>query len=315
MKKNLFKFLVCAFALVLLLSSCSGEMFEDDEIRGYTVTMLDAIIADDYDTAYETISDACREQEFAAFYNQARAAFEGVKTYELTRIGYNSTVNVNNGEQIKRTDAEYKFKSGNIEYVITVSTMTGYKNLAGFHIGSIEKTDLYYNGTLDNMVGATPFQWVMLLLNLVVAAVTIFAIVDCARRNIKKKALWIVIIVLGMLIIGKTTTANASQLNFNLGMFSYSAFIIYGSGKTVFRLLVPVGAIVYLAMRKTLEKQAYHSENPLVPPYMQAFTDEQPQTAQPISEEPAPEETTSEQTTSEQTEAGEEAAEDSSFTE
>ncbi len=315
MKKNLFKFLVCVFALVLLLSSCAGDMFDDDEIRGYTVTMLDAIIADDYDTAYETISDACTEQEFAAFYNQARAAFEGVKNYELICIGYNRTININNGEQVIRTDAEYKFESGNIKYVITVATLTGYKNLAGFHILSIEQTDLYYTGTLDNMVGATPFQWVMLLLNLVVVAVTVWAIVDCARRNIKKKALWIVIIVLGMLIVGQTTAGNASQLDFYLGLFSYSAFIVYGSGKTVLRLLIPVGAIVYLAMRKTLEKQANDSETPLTPPYMQAFTDEQPQTAEPIPEQNVPEENAPEETTPEQNEAGEDTADDNSFTE
>lgn len=283
MKKHLLKFLICALAMVLLFSSCSGGEFEEDEIRDYTVTMLDAIIADDFDTAFQTAPDAGTKQEFTAFYNQMRGVLADVDEYKLTCIGYNTSVNFDNGKQIKRTDAQYKFKSKNLEFVIAAATMTGYEKLAGFHITPIEQTDLYYNGTLGNMVDASPFQWAILLLNLVVLAVTVFAIVDCARRNIKKKALWIVIIVLGMLIVGLTTTATTSQFNFTLGWFSYSAFIVYGSGKTVLRVLIPVGAIVYLAMRKSLEKQATASENPLIPPYMQNFAGEE-QTVQNVAE-------------------------------
>lgn len=263
MKKKLLTFAVLVIALVLVLSSCSAEMYDDGDIRAHAETMLDAILADDFDTAYAVISDACTEPEFKSFYNQIRAELQGVTNYELECISYYTSYNVSNGKQFERTDVEYRFNTGEREYVIAVVTATGYKNLAGFNLVPVENTDLYYNGTLDNMVGTTPFQWVMILFNLPVLAFTVIALVDCARRRIKKKALWIIVILLGMLLIGITTAETGSRFNLGLGLFYYSALIVYGSGKTVFRLLLPIGAIVYFAMRKTLEiKEDYQSPEP-----------------------------------------------------
>ncbi len=269
MKKKLLALSLITIMLVFVFCSCSAEMYDDDEIRAHTVKLLDAIIAENFDAAYSVMSDVCTKQEFTVFYNQMCTELQDVTQYQLDCIGFNTSYNIENGEQYERNDVEYRFKAEGREYVITAVKITGYKNLAGFNLVPIENTELYYNGTLDNMVGATPFQWAMILLNLVVVAVVVLAIVDCSRRNIKKKALWIIIIVLGMLLVGITTAETGNRFNLGLGLFNYSSLIVYGSGKTVLRLLVPVGAIVYFALRKTLEdKEAQQSQEPI---YEQQF--------------------------------------------
>lgn len=285
MKKSI-KLILLVVSLLILLASCAGidEILDDDEIRGYTEAMLDALISNDYNTAYGLVADTCTEQQFKAFYNQARAALQGAQDYKLTCIGYNNTTTVKNGKQIKRVDAEYKFVSGDLEYVVTVSTLTGYKKLAGFHITPVENSDLYSTGTLGNMAGASALQWAVLLLNLVVIAVTVIAIVDCARRRIKKKALWIIIILLVSFLVSRTQTANSFDLyfNFTLGLFNYSAYIIYGSGKTIMRIIIPLGAIIYFCARKTLERKA--SQQYAQQPYTAQFCDTQ--AVQDSSQEP-----------------------------
>ena len=66
MRKTLIS--LCAVILVLctLCSGCAAAMekFENEEIRQTTETMLDALIANDFQAAYSLVKELCTEADF-----------------------------------------------------------------------------------------------------------------------------------------------------------------------------------------------------------------------------------------------------------
>ena len=256
MNKRFLILAVLVVSLVLLLSSCSAELFDDSEIRNYTYEMIEAIIADDADTAYSLISDACTKDEFLDFFNKIRPSFEHINDYELELISFDSKTNFEGGKSYTTVEAEYLLKADDFECVVSAITHSDYNKLAGINFNAVENTELYSTGTISNMSGATLAQWLMLLLNIPVTAFTVIAIVSCARSKINKKAFWIVFIIIGNILVGWTVAGNSFNFNFDVGFFNYSSYVIYGNGKTVFDLVLPIGSVFYFASRKSLIKAA-----------------------------------------------------------
>ena len=135
--------------------------------------------------------------------------------------------------------------------VLNISLQEGV-GVVTFMLTPYEDTDYSSTGTLGRMKGASPVQWLFLLLNVVSLAVAAYAIVDCARRKVEKKVLWILVLLFGFFTVGVTISDSMFRTNFNLSWITaYSALIRYGSGTMVARLMLPVGAIAYFFSNRT----------------------------------------------------------------
>lgn len=266
--KILFRFIAILMTVVLLLSfaACNpSELAEENaEVREMTEDMIDAIIANDRDTAYALMKNATTEAEFDVFFNGIHPYFKDVESYTLTMIGVK--INVVNG--VTRYTAVYRMTAGEVQYDITVGTSSDMEGLYGFHITSAGSNDVRFTGTLTTMKGANAAQWVLLVVGLATYAFLIAVLVDCCRQKIKQKWLYILIIVLGS--VAMLFTVQSSGVNFNinfLNILSYTALMIYQNPADAvqLRILLPVGAIVYLCLRKRLIAKA--QEVPVPPPY------------------------------------------------
>ncbi len=270
--------LVLVASVLLLCTGCSQMLgaMEDKELRGYTETMLDAIIEDEYDVGYALVDDVCTSEEFSSMFTAARKLFGDADAYELTPIGFYRNRSVNNGETVDSVQTVYVMTVNSQNYVVDVTTHSTYEHLSSFHISPYENTNYYRTGELGAMKSANALQWVMLLSNIISIALIAFALVDSCRRNIKRKPLWIALIALGLVTVGVTFATN--RFNFNLAinwLFKYSALILYGGGTTVFQVMLPVGAIAYFVLRHKLVIKSAPE-----------VTEEQT-TAEPIAEEQA----------------------------
>lgn len=257
----------CTMVLVILLL-CAGcvdmQAFENATARQFSETMLDALIANDPQTAYALVSKLCSEKEFTVIFQQMRDAIGDADTYELELLSINTNTSVNNGETSKRVRSIYQMTTDSGRQVVEI-TMEEQLGVVSFYMVPYERTDYYYTGTLSSMKGANVGQWLLLLLNVVSLGVTVFAIADCCRKPIKKKFLWILVMVLGVVTLGMTAADSGFQLNLNLIQIpAYSALIRYGSGKVVLRLALPVGTIVYFSIRRSLLTKPVRS--PGIPP-------------------------------------------------
>lgn len=245
--------LILAAALVLSLAGCSGIEVEDDpQIRSAVEAFLDALVAEDGDAAYSTVYSGIDRTEFDTAFAQMYPCVEGMGEYELEVIHYNYS-NQNGTVTVQMT---YRMTAGDRAVIVTASVTDGYEGLTGVHIVPEEETTLHHTGTLGNMAGASPVQWIVLILGALVWVFVIWMVVDCCRRKMRWKVLWILLIVLGALVLTLTMSSGSVNFRFNFGLYlQLSSLIRYGDGSTQLSLVVPLGAIIYCVLRKKLTKQ------------------------------------------------------------
>ena len=252
--------------VVILITGCTGcskliGMFEDETLRMNTEKMLDAIIADDMEQAYALIDDYYSSQDAAPGLEEIRTVLAGVEDYELSLLAANINTNLSDGVSTTSATAEYSIKTNSDTFIIYVRKFSTSDDLEGFRVIPIESTNYYSVGSFKNMKGAAAVQWILLFSNLVIAALTVSAVVDCCRNKIRLKALWIIIIIIGFFSVGASYSPTSFSLNLNLNwIFAYTSLIAYGGGLNVIRFLLPIGPVVYFAARKALLRSANRPE-------------------------------------------------------
>lgn len=263
------------FIIAVLFTGCSSVMnkMENEEVRAYTETMVDSIIDGDVDTAYSLLQDACTIDEFTPVFKNLEILLKDVESYELKLIGLYNNTNINNGKSVTTLSTTYKMTDNADKiYVISANSSSECEKLSYFEIQPYKNTKLYSTGTINSMKDASTLQWIMMLLNIPILGIVVFAVIDCSRQKINKKALWLVLIVLGLVTFGLSLSSSNIRLNLNLGLFlNYSAFIKYGDGSMILRSMLPVGAIVYFIMRNHLIKKASNPPQPPMTPQPQQY--------------------------------------------
>ena len=261
---------VTILIICVLFSSCSKliSAFEDEKTRGYTDVVLEAIIDEDIDSAYSIFSDITTEDEFAPVFYEMKDLIKDVETYELKLLSINTNTNISDGMSITETRSVYEMTTNDGKYIVEAKMSNLAPKLSAFHIAPYEETDYYYTGTIGHMKDTGVLQWIFLLSNLIVIGTMVFALIDCCRRKVKLKALWIIIIIIG--IGAFNVTFGPSQLIFNLNfgwLTAYNALIRYGGGSSTVRLMFPLGSIAYFALRSLIIKRDVPVQEPyFIPP-------------------------------------------------
>ena len=255
-KNNKIAFVALVLAFLVLCSGCAGglQKMENSQLRSSTEAMLDALIAEDFQSAYGLVSNICSQEDFQSIFAQMRQMLGDTESYALQLLHVYAGTNITNGQKINTASSVYQITTPN-SLIIADIRMDDRMGLTAFYLTPYEKTDYYFTGTLGHMKDADGIQWIFLLLNVVIVSFGLFALVDCARKKIKNKVLWILLLVIGFATVGITVTGSGFRTNFNLGWITaYSALIRYGSGAVMLRLMLPVGGIVYFCIRRSLLK-------------------------------------------------------------
>ena len=100
-------------------------------------------------------------------------------------------------------------------------------------------------------------QGVMVAVTVIFYAVIAWAIVACIRAKIKMKWLWIILIIL--LCICITVASNGAgvvraTVSFNIYIASFSSAYYFMNGGYQLNFILPVGAVLFLALKRKLEK-------------------------------------------------------------
>lgn len=220
---------------------------EDPQLRSDTEKLLNAIIADDYAAAWDTIYQEIDAAEFKRMYVELQPHLAQIETYELVASNINKTVS--NG--VSTVSVRYMMTAGDLRLFVDVSRVEGYEGLTGFYLN--EYVPVITTGTLGNMQGANVLQRIFLVVGLLELVFVLGAFVDCCRHKMKKKWLWLLLIALGYMIFSLIVTQEQFRVGMNVGaILNYTSLIRYSTGGFTLRLMIPVGAIVYLICRKTL---------------------------------------------------------------
>ncbi len=248
---------VMLFVIVLAMLCCGCasmlQQFENKDVRQRTEAMLDALVTDDVEAGYSLVSQRVSRPNFEKGFADMQELFGDTKTYELKLLSIHTNKSLSGGQTSTSTSADYEVMTQDGKLLVSIRTVGQDHDLEMFYLTPYEKTDYYFTGTIDNMEDATVIQWILLLSNVISLGFTVFAVVDCLRHKVKKKVLWLLLMILGFITFGITVSATGFRVNFNLAwLLAYSALVRYGSGTVVLRIMVPVGVIAYFAMRRRL---------------------------------------------------------------
>ena len=251
-KKTVRRVVCSALCLLLLLvasltfSGCEAIQKENEEHKQLCTRFMDALIADDYDTAYELIKATVSEDDFETLFEQMTDYINGVKNYELKQIGWNYSTK--NGVTMHQSTFEMTADNGKV-YTIQVITTETIEGIAGIHL--LDNTELE-----ERADAFQPINIILKIVSLAFLVLTVLLIIDCCRSKIRRKALWIIIMLLGVAF--SISLGSGIHLNWNIGLILQMMGVSANaaSRSIIIRLYLPVGAIVYFCMRNRLKRDA-----------------------------------------------------------
>lgn len=241
------------FAAILLilaafcLNSCGGEgvPISAPEHEELACAFVDALLKNDAEAALPLIDEAHFSREnFETFFKNAGEYVGEFSSYENKGIS-DYTKSEQNGKPTE--SATFLFDTDGADFYVGVARVAGAEKICGLSVYPTE------TGTITSMGGANALQWLVLILGIATIGFTAFVFVDCVRRKFKSKGMWCAIILLGVLSIGFSAGKTGFMPAAGLGFIVFpSSLVAYSTGGYALSLVVPVGAIAYLVMRKKL---------------------------------------------------------------
>lgn len=234
--------ILCALTVLTLVSCLSA----DKKVGNHTELsneFITNVINDDYDDAYAMVEATVIDAEFREYWNQMQYVVDGAENYEIEQIGWN--VNTTNGVTTSTTAHQVYFDNGKT-ILFRVTTQEGIEGIAGIYFSDATE---FLNDT-ETFVPTT--RIVLIVYSVLAIAFCIWMLVDCIRRKIKRKPLWIILILVG--ISFTVTVGETSAFKFMIGLMLQGSSVVADPSilSVVIKLVVPVGAIVYLCLRKKL---------------------------------------------------------------
>ena len=250
------------FILVLItclfcgcLTACGGLAEGSDKNRELCEQMIECIRNDDSDGAYELVKNVATRKEVNEVFPEWQAALSGVDEYELTAKGWHYSTS--GGVRVATINYLLTNDSGRT-VAIQLATVSNIDGIGGFSLKD--------NTEFVSKTSSIPtFDIILIVISLIALVFMIVMIVDCARHKMRVKWLWIIIILAG---IGVNLTLGAGGVNFGFNIMLLPLSRIQADpilAAISARFSLPVGAIIYAAVRKRLfikeEPTSYAAQN------------------------------------------------------
>ncbi len=233
--------LVAVALFGLVACSAKTDVGEADDL---TKALLDCVLAEDDDGAYALfMKEYVSPEDFATVRSALKNVSEGAFGYELEQIGWR--VNSANGLTTRSAAFEISFDNGK-ELFVRTTVIEGQTAIGGILLHETTAFKAAYGDT------ARVANVILIVVSALGAAFTIWMIVDCARRRMAKKPLWIVLILLGVTL--NVTFGQTSGLSLGMGFFLMLSGAVADPSilSVAAKLIVPVGALIYFFLRKRL---------------------------------------------------------------
>ena len=244
------KYLLILLAVLLMATSfvaCNSQE-ENQKAREICEATLKAVMNNDKALMASTVGVAEVDVDDAIF-NKYRDIVKDTKTYELKQVGWYYSKENSESE----TTSVFQATTDN-QKIIGVTVVQKSDGRIGVSIG--DDTE-FVEDTKYVSVGVV----VLLLLSLASIAFIIWMIVDASKRKLKKKAWWIILILVSVwveILLG----AQNFDTSFGVGIFFNASKISTNTAYryVLMRIYLPVGALIYFFLRKKLPLKVDASE-------------------------------------------------------
>lgn len=247
-------------AIVCLLSGCSPmqKLMKDEACDHLFAEMMELVQNQDADAAYELLEPEVQGREFEAAFQQVVENFpEG--EYTSQKVG--KYTNWNDGEKTVQCTYQVDTADGKRYLVVVVRKADSQERIYSFHIQRQEK----FFGTISQIAEFSGKQWAVFLIGIALMVPSWICAIDCLKRKVKLKPLWILLILLvyggGLLY----RTQNGMGFHAQLTLIQFSGLLLSDMGGFQLTLLFPVGSFAYLIFRKKITKEDESTENTAPP--------------------------------------------------
>lgn len=253
---------LCIFTL-LSLGSCTADM-EIGNNSELGKEFMDHVILGEKDAAFAMTGDTVGASDFDVFWTNVRSVTNGASSYEMKQIGWN--VNVSGGVTTNTTAYQIKFDNGS-SILFRVMTQDGTDGIAG----------IYFHDATDFLADSEKTLPVAKLITTAISilswAFIVWMIVDCSRRKMKNKVIWIIITLLGFCVTLTLGQKFGFDFMFTLMLRMNSVVADPGVLAMKYTVCIPLGAIIYFFMRKNLTVTPAPAPEFSEPPVTEGATD------------------------------------------
>ena len=246
-------FLVVVALLTCVMTSCAKLVEEAEEMDPYMDLFLDAVETGNYDPFFQLCSNEINDDDLLNAMEQISSYIKG-DIVGYAKENYNFESRLSNGYTYKIRTAQYWVDTDVDRYLVTL----GLKEEGGL-------LPEIYTFTVSSSAEVQNQRWLIkwddpdvlqigsLLWTAVSVGLIIVSIILCAKADIRHKALWIVISLLGTIGFTYTHMPNSVRLQFTVIVsLPISYCYRYADGSVLLRIMVPVGAIIFILIRTHL---------------------------------------------------------------
>ena len=244
---------ILVLLLLLPLSGCNAVQIRDvPAIRSHVDTFLTAALENEPNAAYSAFCQALPRAQFNSAFPQIRDLMVDVEEYSLLPIQLHHS---SRSDSKSITQITYRMDTNCGAFIVTASAADNKDGLLNLQLVPEEQTTLVHTGSPGHMEGASVVQWTVLVLGFAVWGFVLWAFVDCCCRKIRTKLLWLLLIALAAVVFHVTVSGGMLNFRFNAGIYlAVSSLLRYGDGSHQLQLVIPLGAILYVCLRKRLER-------------------------------------------------------------
>ena len=229
---------------LIALGLCSCTMKEDSaEAREICEDYFDAVIANDFAAAYDIFDEVADADSFKDVWIYTRDVLENSQSYELKQVGWYTETD--DGVTFRQITFEIESDDEKTVYATVILDDQG---IYSFNV--LDSTEFINNTVFVRVIGV-----IMTVISFALFGVTIWMIVDACKRKIKHKALWILLIIIGVWF-EVSVGIEAGHFDFDFGLFfgikTATAYTINQLQAIGVRIAVPIGTIIYFFIRKSL---------------------------------------------------------------
>ncbi len=231
--------LVCL--LLISFPACSADGSSIDSSTA--MQFLDYIIADDYDAAYAMLAEDITDIQFRPVWEDLRSITASATSYEKNQAGFH--VNLSNG--VTTTTQSYMIKLDNGKtFTYRIALRGNPPAVIGLHYRDVTRL-------LADARSVQPVvNGILWIVSIAFLAFRIWMLVDCLRRKIRHKPLWIFLILLSLTL----TLTLGDRFGLRFGVACILDRLTWTADPWayawVLSMSLPVGALAYLIARKKL---------------------------------------------------------------
>lgn len=241
--KSLCRLLVAVLSVIVLsMALCACRMpfpAETERLTEEIETVLDGILSGDRQLVRDRFAEETAFSDFDGVFDSWTQSLEGVEGFTLEPIGWRKAVEngVHTFEITCRVQSE-------IDGLLVRATMQDGK-LVAFTL-SAEDPEVEGGAVLVTNI-------VFYVLTGLSVALVVLMLIDCSRRKVNAKPLWLILIAIGHVEIYASLLSSETSFGIHIGdLIPFSELTVWQSGAFDLSVMLPVGAAVYFFMRKWL---------------------------------------------------------------